>query len=178
MNNNLGLVVFVPVAILVFFICWLGIKSNRAMPQYDERQIAARGKSFELGFYTFAICNALIAIMDSLEIQWAESATIEIFLAILIAFGVFAVTAIRKDAYFGLNENIKLSAILLSILAGINLLTGVMSVLSGEETLLENGKVGDRILNLAVSVLLISVLITLLIHKKKQCAAADGESDE
>ena len=172
------LLVIVPVALLVFFIGWVSRKSNRATPKYDERQVAARGEAFKAGFFTFVICNALIAIMEGLELQWAESTAIEVLLTVFIAIGVFAVTAIRKDAYFGFNENIRSSVILLSIIAGMNLITGIMRIVDGEDALLENGRIGSGILNFAVTAVFICILAALVLHRKAQAAASDGESDE
>lgn len=154
--------------VILFCIIHLGIKAKRATPKYDERQIAARGKAFEVGFCTFVICNAALAIADCFDIHWAASTAIEAFLIILIAIGMFSVTAIIKDAYFGLNENSRSSIGLLALVAVLNLIVGMESVISGDEPFLENGKAGHAVLNLAITVLFAVVIITSLAHKKKQ----------
>ena len=180
MNNMQSYLEFAATAIFVavlFFIVYLGIRSKRATPQFDERQIAARGKAFEVGFYTFAVCNAALAIADIFDIHWAASTAIEAFLTILIATGAFSVTAIIKDAYFGFNENSRSSIGLLALVAVINLIAGMGSVISGEESLLENGKAGHAVLNLAITVLFAVVIIASFAHKRKQALFSDEETE-
>ncbi len=175
MRSFLDFAISAAFVVILFFTIYLGIRSKRAAPQFDERQIAARGKAFEAGFCTFIICNAVLAIADTFDIHWATSTAIEIFLTILISIGAFSVTAIIKDAYLGFNENHRSSIGLLALVAVINLIVGMGSIISGEESFLENGKAGHTVLNFAITVLFAVVIITNLAHKKRQSFPSDEE---
>ena len=159
----------------VFLIILFAGKSGRVAPRYDERQTAARGALYKTGFYTLVIYLLLYAAFDKIGVEWSTGAPVGILTGIFLSVTVFAITAIRKDAYFGFNEKTHKSILLLSLIAALNLFTGIMPILSGETVLFENGLFGTAELSFFVTACFIVILITLIIHKKNAIVAEEEE---
>lgn len=159
----------------IFLIILLAGKSKRATPRYDERQIAARNSAYKAGYLTLIGYLLVYAVFDSLSIQWCTGARIGILIGILLSITVFAVTAVRHDAYFGFNENIRTSSAVLSIIAALNLFTGIMPLVTGETVFMKDGLVGTGELSFCVTFAFIVILATLIMHNKKADILSEEE---
>jgi hypothetical protein len=93
-------------------------------------------------------------------------------LSICIAITVFAITAIRKDAYLSLYENPRTVMILFAVLAAFNLLLGIRAALDGK--LVENGVLTFQVTNLLLAVMLLVVMIAYGLR----CLSRREEEDE
>lgn len=101
---------------------------------FDERQIAARGKAFQYGFFAYFIYYlAFIVFQGITQQKWINNET-GIFVGICFATMVFAVSAIWKDAYFSLHENAKKYVVLFLLLAVSNLGLFTLDILHGRST--------------------------------------------
>ncbi len=139
-------------------------KRNKQKPYYDERQQIARGKAYEIGFFTLMFYFIVYGFVDTLGVVWCEN-FVGIFIGILIAIAVFVVTAIRKDAYIRINENIKSFLILGAVIVVIEAVCTVMNFIDG--TFLENGKLSTSSIAMFVGILWLVILIALLVHNRK-----------
>lgn len=168
----LGVVVGIICAILLIWLLCRAFKIRRVNPQYDERQLAARGKSYRLGFFTLLIWCAFCGMLDSFGVRWCENIGIALYLGIIVSAGVFAVSAVCSDAYFGYNESFG-SARLLALLGILNLVMGVLELVSGVK-IIENGLLqSSPTLNLAIALLFGVLLVVNRIHGKKTAAQED-----
>ena len=132
--------------------------------EYDERQMAARGKAYKAGFFTALLYHLIFAALSVTEIPFFQSVT-GMLLGSFLGIGVFAVTAIRHDAYLGLNENKRSFLVLGIVVTAANLVTTVCNALDG--TLVEEGKLTFDCLNPMVGILFAVIVIALVLHDRK-----------
>ena len=104
---NIGMGVGLLIGLIVILINSRRMKKNKKC-QWDERQIAARGKCFMIGFWTLIVASTFIALygffVGKSLFETPETGNI---IAVLIGIGAFAIAAINNDAYFSLHENKK-----------------------------------------------------------------------
>lgn len=141
-----------------------GKKSNQGKVEYDERQLLARGRAYKAGFFVTLIYCLLFAALSVTEIAFFQSVT-GMLIGVFLGIAVFAVTAIRNDAYLGLNENKRSFLILGIIVAAANLIIGVCNGLEGN--LLKDGQLTFDCLNLMVGILFTVIVAALLIHDRQ-----------
>ena len=129
------------VAVAVFlWALFVSLRNKRSgdAPQFDERQLAARAKAYSSAFFTLLGYLAVVAVLDSVaEVHWCDLYT-ACFLGMMLALDVFVVTAIRRDAYFGIHERPVASIVLFAFVAVLNLGVAIARFVAGEP-LLENG---------------------------------------
>lgn len=128
-------------AVAVFlWALFVSLRKKRSgdAPEFDERQLAARAKAYSSAFFTLLGYLAAVALLDSVaEVRWCDLYT-ACFLGMMLALDVFAVAAIRSDAYFGIHERPVASIVLFGFVAVFNLGVAVARFAAGEP-LLENG---------------------------------------
>lgn len=129
------------VAVAVFlWALHISLRNKRSgdAPQFDERQLAARARAYSSAFFTLLGYLAVVAVLDSVaEVHWCDLYT-ACFLGMMLALDVFAVAAIRSDAYFGIHERPIASIVLFAFVAVLNLGVAIARFAAGEP-LLENG---------------------------------------
>ena len=163
---GLGFVVgLVLVAIVVLIIK----KASKKKCEYDERQIAARGKAFCGGFATF-ICSELVVFI--IEIFTGEPLVIGVpgvlsIIILLLALLVFVEVSIFLDAYFAPNKKMPKAWYIITTLLGIILII---------KFFLDNDY-WYRYMNLACGIFVIIIMATLLV-KKLISKKAEKEDDE
>lgn len=128
-------------AVAVFlWALFVSLRKKRSgdAPEFDERQLAARAKAYSSAFFTLLGYLAAVALLDSVaEVRWCDLYT-ACFLGMMLALDVFAVTASRMDAYFGIHERPVASIVLFGFVAVLNLGVAVARFAAGEP-LQENG---------------------------------------
>ena len=102
------------------------------------RAAARRARAYSSAFFTLLGYLAVVAVLDSVaEVHWCDLYT-ACFLGMMLALDVFAVAAIRSDAYFGIHERPVASIVLFAFVAVLNLGVAIARFAAGEP-LLENG---------------------------------------
>lgn len=139
----LGFVAGILIAILILFIISRIAKRvggkivfgcGKDGKDYDERQMLARGKAYEAGFFTMMAYIVFVGILaDIMENRFMLSFGV-LWIGAGISIGVFVIICIIKDAYMSLRENAKGILIMLGSVGLLNLFTG----LSNREHLVEN----------------------------------------
>lgn len=162
------------VAVVAVLVLLAGRKQKKTEPQakYDERQLVARGKAYKSGFLGMLIADAVAIIVSSaFEISWLSPAVL-FSVAALIGIGIFCVSAINNDAYFGFNQNIKTSGRFLIFIGGLNLIIGIASLIRGG--VIVDGSMNGSLINLLMGILFIVIYAVILIHDRKN-AESEGE---
>ena len=139
MTGFLGAAVGVAIAVVIWVVV-VSLRKERSgdAPQFDERQLAARARAYRSAFFTLLGYLAVVAVLDSVaEVHWCDLYT-ACFLGMMLALDVFAVAAIRSDAYFGIHERPVASIVLFAFVAVLNLGVAIARFAAGEP-LLENG---------------------------------------
>ena len=149
--------------VLFVFLIIRVLNKNKTKTEYDERQILARNSAYKTSFFTLMGYMALITLLDSIGLKWAEF-DVQMILGILISTGVFCSICIFKDAYMSYNEKSMKSYILLFAVVIIsNLLAFVMNVVIDGEMILTNGMLNDNLTNLFLAIIFAIFLILIII---------------
>jgi len=145
----------------ICILIYLTTKNGSMKYDYDERQILARGKSFQSAFYTMVIYFMIYTAMHSgnlnLPIDYSLLAAIGVCLGVV----VFAGNAIMKDAYFALNEKKKLLLVVFFILGIGDLALGIRNIIAG--IVIVNGVLTDEALPLVGGTMFVLLFAILLI---------------
>ena len=156
--------------VLFVFLIFKVINKNKKQCEYDERQILARNSAYKTSFFTSISYMALISVLDSFDIKWAEFGT-QMILGIILSVCVFCSICIFKDAYRSYTENsIKRNIFLFVIVIISNITAFVINVAIDGETMFTNGLLTYHSVNLFVgimfTILLIMVIIKHMINKR------------
>ncbi|MBQ9624621.1 MAG: hypothetical protein IJR47_00800 [Clostridia bacterium] len=159
-----GLIVGIGVAMIFFMALKLfRRKSLSEEAQYDERQRIARGVAFKYAYWTLLLYIALYAVVDLSGFRFCETFT-GIIIGVTLSLGVFACTAIMKDAYVGINQNKRWWVILNIIVILANAFATVPNFLEGN--IIENGMLSHGVVNILMVILFSAVLITYAVHNR------------
>ena len=121
--------------------------------EYDERQIAARGRAYAIAYYTLLIYLALWLVLSLLELPFF-STTSALLPGMLISLTVFVCYSIFHDAYFRCSD--KPTIWLWAICAA-----GLVNLAIGVARLFRGGALAERLgenANLMVGAMLLVVL--------------------
>lgn len=155
---------------LVAIVTLIVKKTSKKKCEYDERQVAARGRAFAGGFTTFVFSELVVFII---EIFTGEPLVIGVpgtlsVIIILLSLLVFLEVSIFSDAYFAPGKPMKKSWWIIMTLLGITFIIRFF---------LDNDY-WYQIVNLAVGifieVVMMSVLVKQLITRKAE-KAEDNE---
>lgn len=153
--------IFVVIAISIIFALIAKKKNNKKPAEYDERQILARGSAFSTAFFTSMIYMIVCAMLDILEVKWAEF-SVQMFLGLFLSATVFASVCILKDAYFT-DRSKKMPWIVIFLLVIVlNLFALIMNIVDGE-SMLTNGILNSNVINAGAAAMFIVILIVTII---------------
>ena len=146
--------------VLSLFLLYV-ISRKKRDDEYDERQVAARGKAFQAGFFALMLYLVWFMIVNTFEIELLNRySTVVIFTGIVFGTGVFAVAAIRNDAFLKFNEKKSTQLTVMVLLTVCNAVIAVVNYRSDAES-------GVFLMNALCAVLGAVILIAILIHQKK-----------
>lgn len=169
-----GLIVGIFVAVLVLWL--IGRKAKSKGPaQYDERQQAARGKAYRTGFFTILLYCLLYAAVSAFGIVWCKDA-VGMFIGCLVGITAFVLSAIRHDAYFGVNEDVRTMMRLGTAVVFFCFLGGIMEIIAGD--MIEDGLLTGNVLSLLVGTMWIIIIAAYKIHNKKAAKEEEAEDAE
>jgi len=157
---------------LFFGIAWIivlrmiTVNNDKIAGEYDERQMAARGKAFRLGFWTAIVYFAVVALLHAMGIQLPMQECVVDIIGVLVAICVNLTICIWKDAYFALNENRGKLMVVFAIVTVMNLLAIIINFSLG--TVVEDGKLGLGSLNIFCSAMIVYVLANLWAKEAKE----------
>ncbi len=148
-------------AVIVVCILKYANRDGKVRTEYDERQKAVRGKAYRYAFYTEIISQVVIMwiLMMGIELPVEEYALI--FIGVILGCIVLCAYCIWHDVYWGMNNDHRRFYIIFVVATILNAFPVVAGALRG--TLIENGKIGMPLLNIAVLVMMAAVFIELFI---------------
>lgn len=147
--------------VAVIFGVVVSKKKNKQDKKYDERQVLARGSAFSAAFFTAMGYMVVCALVDMMEIKWAELG-VQMLLGLFLCVSVFASVSILKDAYLTPGTGKKASIISFSVVIAANGFSFVHSLIIGE-SIIENGMLGYLSVNLGVLLAFIEILAVIVI---------------
>ena len=165
---NLGIFAGIAFALILFYLLKRFGKYER--PEYDERQVAAQGKCYKYAFFALLASVGSLAILDLFEIAPFIDLPNAIFFSIVISAGVFVLTGIHEDCYYGLNDSPRKTMTIGIVIAVANIIPTVSFIIDGE--FLQNGK---GFASLLCAVLWIVVIVYTYIHNRGKKTEEDEE---
>ena len=128
---------------------------------FDERQERARGKAFQYGFFTLAVCVMVYGVLDSTGLRWCDT-LVGCTICMCIGLTVFAITCIVNDAYLSLKEQPKKVMILFAVLTVFNLAIGAVYLTEGG--LMKDGILTFRAVNPIIGIMTLVILAVYLVN--------------
>ena len=165
---NTGRMVGIAVGIMIGLILCLILfrvmnKDGKIKTQYDEMQQIVRGKGYKYAFYAIMICEALLIPLAVGDVRLPFDNACLHFLIIFIGVIIHITYCIFKDAYIGLNTNMKHYIIIMIVVTVINFTSAFAALKSGE--MMANGQLQTPFINFLCGLLFIILAIELLIKK-------------
>ena len=167
----LGIAAGIILGVIILAIVSSIRKKNGNFCEYDERQVAARGKAYKYGFFTFIIYFAAYGILQMATDGEIVSDLVGITVGIVTAVFVFASNAIWNDAYFSLQESPRYYIALFLAVGGLNLVVGFRGMIEHRA----EGILDENIMNLSCGVLFVGLLLVTLVKLQKDKRQGEAE---
>lgn len=152
-------------------------KAGKPTADYDERQVAARGKCYQTAFFTLFVANVIMALLAVIFDGYAIlEGPIPYLILFFLGATVFILAAIKNDAYFRPGESSKGLTFLFGALGILNLIGGIRHIVDGS-ILDEAGRLDTGCMNLTAGLFLVITAAAILI-KKAADKKADAEGDD
>lgn len=129
--------------------------------EYDESQRLTRNK---YGHQAFVLTIILFFIHLLLGFQWGETTDIETILLLLITSTYFIVMNVYHGAHYSKKDNLKWGNILFLFLGGLN----VSRAFTEYNGFINNGKVSQGAVTLAIGIVFLSIPITCFFKETKR----------
>ena len=167
----LGLAAGIALGVIIVAIAWRIRKKKGLSCAYDERQIAARGKAYKYGFFTFLIYFALYGVFQMFTEGKYVTSLSGITIGICVAVFVFASNAVWNDAYFSVQESPSYYMWLFFAVGLMNLVNGARGLLGhGEEGMFE-----ENIMCLSVGVMFVLLMAVVVVKRQKDKKEGEAE---
>ena len=138
---------------------------------FDERQELIRGKAYKYGFFTMMIMTLFVMAAIEFNISLPVTASLAMFIALLISIDVYAVYSIINDAYFGVGTNKMRYCIFFIIIMAVNLFAGISNLNSmagtGRNMVLGFSDGANLCVALAFLPILVIMIVKILEEKKE-----------
>lgn len=160
-----GLLSVFIICFIIRFICVKLFKKDKKQFEYDERQIAARGKASMIGFSVLCLWQILTICLDISFGTFFMTPALWNFCGLLTGITAFIITCIWKDAYF--TESTKKTGFIIFIIVAA-ILNIVLFFINAELDLIIKDKLlGMPFFNLFTGIMLLIVVVNLLLKIRK-----------
>lgn len=157
------------VAVVTAILTAVRKKQGRPKPEYDERQMAARGVAYRWAFLTLMLSLAVNTGVEALWGPWAKPG-VSAWMLIFLSIGVFIVACVRKDAYFAVAQNPRTYLWLFGAVVLCQIPNFLLQLRSGD--LVEDGLLTWNALSPACGVLFGVMFVCMLVHLRLKSARA------
>ncbi len=163
-----NLISFLPVAFVVIVIVHEKLRQNKIRNEYDEMQLAIRGKGAWYGFYTLILYWAVCFFAEkTCDFHFLNAAN-AVFLGIMISGSVIVGYSILHDSYYGMNRTGSRNGFFLAVIAAIEAVSIIYLVLMIREGMFADFQVpctDERLIVLLCIPMFTTILITTLIRR-------------
>ena len=138
------------------------LKKSKKQFEYDERQMAARGKASTIGFTVLCFWQIFTMCMDISFGTLFMTPALWNLCGLLVGITAFAITCIWKDAYFTQSNKKTGFIIFIIIMTIINI---VIFFINGgiNKAITEEGLLGTPFTNLFAAIMLLIITINLIV---------------
>lgn len=153
------------VALICIVVALIAKRRGRcANAQFDERQVAARGKAYRCAFFTLLLYLLAWGLFELATGMRLWDTYTGCFIGVFLSVTVFAVVAILNDAYFAVNEKPATYLGISALVTVLNLGTGIWNLIDGDEPVIENGVLTYHSVNFLVGGMFLIILIVTAVH--------------
>lgn len=153
------------VAVVTAILTAVQKKQGRPKPEYDERQMAARGVAYRWAFLTLMLSLAVNTGVEAIWGPWAKPG-VSAWMLIFLSIGVFIVACVRKDAYFAVAQNPRTYLWLFGAVVLCQIPNFLLQLRSGD--LVEDGLLTWSALSPACGVLFGVMFVCMLVRLRRQ----------
>ena len=135
--------------------------------EYDERQLAARGRAYAIAYFTLLAYLAVWLVLSSLDLPFFPG-TGAILLGLLLSITVFVAYSIFHDAYFRASERPTAWLWVIGAASLLNLVIGIGRISRGttlEARLFDNA---NLLVGVMTTVILICALVRLAMDRRSE----------
>ena len=152
-------------AVVIAVMAAVRKKQGRPKPEYDERQLAARGIAYRWAFLTLMLSLAVNTGVEAIWGPWAKPG-VSAWMLIFLSVGVFVVVCVRRDAYFAVAQDPKASLWLFGAVVVLQIPNNIITLRSGD--LVEDGLLTWNALSPACGVLFGVMFVCMLVRLRRQ----------
>lgn len=153
------------VAVVTAILTAVRKKQGRPKPEYDERQMAARGVAYRWAFLMLMLSLAVNTGVEAIWGPWAKPG-VSAWMLIFLSIGVFIVSCVRKDAYFAVAQNPRTYLWLFGAVVLCQIPNFLLQLRSGD--LVEDGLLTWNALSPACGVLFGVMFVCMLVRLRRQ----------
>ena len=165
-----NLISFLPVVFVVIVIVHEKLRQNKIRNEYDEMQLAIRGKGAWYGFYTLILYWAVCFFAEkTCDFHFLNAAN-AVFLGIMISGSVIVGYSILHDSYYGMNRSNSRNYPFLAVISGIEVCCVICLVSLIREGLFRDLSIpceDSRLMIVLCIPLFTTILVTTLIRHLK-----------
>ena len=140
-------------------------KQGRPKPEYDERQMAARGVAYRWAFLTLMLSLAVNTGVEAIWGPWAKPG-VSAWMMIFLSVGVFVVVCVRRDAYFAMAQDPKASLWLFGAVVVLQIPNIIITLRSGG--FVEDGLLTWDALSPASGALFLVLTVCAIVRLRRQ----------
>lgn len=152
-------------AVVIAVMAAVRKKQGRPKPEYDERQMAARGVAYRWAFLTLMLSLAVNTGVEAIWGPWAKPG-VSAWMLIFLSIGVFIVACVRKDAYFAVAQNPRTYLWLFGAVVLCQIPNFLLQLRSGD--LVEDGLLTWNALSPASGALFLVLTVCAIVRLRRQ----------
>ena len=152
-------------AVVIAVMAAVRKKQGRPKPEYDERQMAARGVAYRWAFLTLMLSLAVNTGVEALWGPWAKPG-VSAWMLIFLSVGVFVVVCVRRDAYFAVAQDPKASLWLFGAVVVLQIPNIIITLRSGG--FVEDGLLTWDALSPASGALFLVLTVCAIVRLRRQ----------
>lgn len=152
-------------AVVIAVMAAVRKKQGRPKPEYDERQMAARGVAYRWAFLTLMLSLAVNTGVEAIWGPWAKPG-VSAWMMIFLSVGVFVVVCVRRDAYFAVAQDPKASLWLFGAVVVLQIPNIIITLRSGG--FVEDGLLTWDALSPASGALFLVLTVCAIVRLRRQ----------
>lgn len=152
-------------AVVIAVMAAVRKKQGRPKPEYDERQMAARGMAYRWAFLTLMLSLAVNTGVEAIWGPWAKPG-VSAWMLIFLSIGVFIVACVRRDAYFAVAQDPKASLWLFGAVVVLQIPNIIITLRSGG--FVEDGLLTWDALSPASGALFLVLTVCAIVRLRRQ----------
>lgn len=162
-----GVVVGILVVVVIALVLRKNMDKGKEKPQYDERQLLARGRAYMWAFWSLLCYVALLGIAGEEMRIVQENILAFLMIGVCISCSVFGIYSVWNDAYVQVGRNPRRYMILTAVLGAMNIVAAFMMTVGH----ISHGEVFpvSVIVNLMLGVLMFAMSLTLFLKYRAEC---------